>query len=188
VAAPAKGGQSSPRRIIPRPGKRAILRTTTTGPVGKGGTHMSEQVPEQGDRAGVSRRRMLKRIGAGAAVAWTAPILTSIRTPAFAQYNLCAGSDECPGQDWSCGAPIQECGVPVPGFICVCDTNSEGQKLCWNDYFCSDPRAHACSSSADCTDPIYSQCASTCCGTTCVPCCGQMSRVRQRTGKRASGR
>ena len=38
-------------------------------------------VPEEG----VSRRRMLKRIGAGAAVAWTAPILTSIRTPAFAQ-------------------------------------------------------------------------------------------------------
>jgi hypothetical protein len=34
----------------------------------------------------VSRRAMLKRIGAGAAVAWSAPVITSIRTPAFAQY------------------------------------------------------------------------------------------------------
>ena len=133
---------------------------------------MAEPIhPEGAERHGISRRRMLKRIGAGAAVAWTAPVLTSIRTPAFAQYpGACAGSEECPGRDWAC------------------DTNTEGQALCWNDYFCSDPRAHACSSSADCTDPIYSQCASTCCGTTCVPCCGTMSRVRQRTGKRASGR
>ena len=39
----------------------------------------------------ISRRRMLKRIGAGAAVAWTAPVLTSIRTSAFGQS--CAGSN-----------------------------------------------------------------------------------------------
>ena len=32
----------------------------------------------------ISRRVMLKRIGAGAAVAWTVPVLTTIRTPAFA--------------------------------------------------------------------------------------------------------
>jgi CHRD domain-containing protein len=44
--------------------------------------------PEEPQVAGgVSRRRMLKRIGAGAAVAWTAPILTSVRTPAFAQAS-----------------------------------------------------------------------------------------------------
>jgi len=36
------------------------------------------------DRNRVSRRRMLKRLGAGAAVAWTTPILTSAHTPAFA--------------------------------------------------------------------------------------------------------
>jgi hypothetical protein len=34
----------------------------------------------------VSRREMLKRLGATAGVAWAAPVLTSIRTPAYAQY------------------------------------------------------------------------------------------------------
>jgi hypothetical protein len=43
----------------------------------------------------ISRRRMLKRIGAGAAVAWSAPILTSIRTPAFAQYGGCSPGSSC---------------------------------------------------------------------------------------------
>lgn len=53
----------------------------------------------------ISRRRMLKRIGAGAAVAWTAPILTSVRVPAFAQYPTCRlvsrmlGSNEVPPND-----------------------------------------------------------------------------------------
>jgi Cu/Zn superoxide dismutase len=36
---------------------------------------------------GISRRRMLKRVGAGVAVAWTAPILTSVRVPAYAQVS-----------------------------------------------------------------------------------------------------
>lgn len=35
----------------------------------------------------ISRRTMLKRLGAGAAVAWSVPVLTSLRTPAFAQYG-----------------------------------------------------------------------------------------------------
>jgi CHRD domain-containing protein len=44
--------------------------------------------PEEPQLAGgISRRRMLKRIGAGAAIAWTAPIITSVRVPAFAQAS-----------------------------------------------------------------------------------------------------
>lgn len=43
-------------------------------------------IPEEPQGAGdISRRRMLKRMGAGVAVAWTAPILTSVRVPAYAQ-------------------------------------------------------------------------------------------------------
>jgi CHRD domain len=38
---------------------------------------------------GVSRRKMLQRIGAGVAVAWTAPIITSLKVPAFAQSPTC---------------------------------------------------------------------------------------------------
>jgi extensin-like protein len=39
---------------------------------------------ESHQSAGVTRRRMLQRMGAGVAVAWTAPIVTSLRVPAYA--------------------------------------------------------------------------------------------------------
>jgi len=59
--------------------------------------------PEELEGAGgVSRRKMLQRIGAGVAVAWTAPIITSVRVPAFAQSPTCHlvtkmdGSQEAP--------------------------------------------------------------------------------------------
>jgi hypothetical protein len=69
-----------------------------------------------GQSESISRRRMLKRIGAGAAVAWTAPVLTSIRTPAFAATPAC---------DWSvcvglCAAQNVNgrCQGQVPGQFC----------------------------------------------------------------------
>jgi hypothetical protein len=73
---------------------------------------------------GISRRRMLKRIGAGAAVAWTAPILTSIRTPAFAASPIgcegCApGPNFCTGEYTLC-APTCICGLRVQDASCVC--------------------------------------------------------------------
>lgn len=59
--------------------------------------------PEESQGAGgISRRKMLKRVGAGAAVAWTAPILTSVSVPAYAQSPTCRvvtrmdGSQEVP--------------------------------------------------------------------------------------------
>lgn len=45
-------------------------------------------IPDDPQGAGsISRRRMLKRLGTGVAVAWTAPILTSVRVPAYAQVS-----------------------------------------------------------------------------------------------------
>ena len=45
-------------------------------------------IPEEPQGAGgISRRRMLRRMGAGVAIAWTAPILTSVRVPAYAQVT-----------------------------------------------------------------------------------------------------
>jgi len=85
---------------------------------------------------GISRRRMLKRIGVGAAIAWTAPVLTSIHTPAFAAslgpcdwsvcVGLCAAQNDhgkCHGQppgqycqdkcsDLCGGHPPHECTCP----------------------------------------------------------------------------
>ena len=77
---------------------------------------------EPENRAGdISRRRMLKRIGAGAAIAWSAPVLTSLRIPAFAQ----AGSPVC--QDCACFAAAGPC----PGNPdCLCDRTMEGTCVC----------------------------------------------------------
>jgi hypothetical protein len=54
------------------------------------------------DANAISRRRLIKRLGAGAAVAWSAPVLLSVRTPAFSQSPACHsvakmdGSQETP--------------------------------------------------------------------------------------------
>lgn len=54
------------------------------------------------DGNSISRRRLIKRLGTGAAVAWTAPVLLSVRTPAFAASPSCHnvakldGSQETP--------------------------------------------------------------------------------------------
>jgi hypothetical protein len=70
------------------------------------------------EKDAVSRRRMLKRIGAGAAVAWTAPVLTSLRAPAFAQaspvcdWSVCVGLCAATNIEGKCsdgGVPGQEC-------------------------------------------------------------------------------
>src|SRR6266498_5669809 len=66
----------------------------------------------------ITRRRMLKRIGAGAAVAWTAPILTSIRAPAFAASPIC-------------GAPCTTCFAV--GSSAVCGSDGNGDCLCSQD-------------------------------------------------------
>ena len=148
----------------------------------EGGNVSEDHIDEQYD--GISRRRMLKRIGAGAAIAWTAPVLTSIRTPAFAQ------SPTCQGPDWNCGDPVPQCGSGPDDTVCVCDTDTEGAPLCWNDFFCDDPNAIACSSNADCEGTPFPHCATQCCGQTCVPDCANPGlQIRQRkTSKRASGR
>jgi len=62
----------------------------------------------------ISRRRMLKRVGAGAAIAWSAPILSSLRTPAFAQDRYPA---PCPERCEGCFAGV--CGESPLG-VCVC--------------------------------------------------------------------
>lgn len=115
----------------------------------------------------ISRRKMLKRIGAGAAVAWSAPVLSSLRTPAFAGHIY---PTRCPGTDWNCGDTIVECAPTDPGLLapCVCDVDTEGNTFCWQNFLCGG--AKACTTSADCTAP--DRCVTTCCGTTCGPPCG----------------
>lgn len=73
----------------------------------------------------ISRRSMIKRVGAATAVAWTAPVLSSLRTPAFADYGVCRecalGDDFCFNQP-TCGtAGANPCScLRTEGNACAC--------------------------------------------------------------------
>jgi hypothetical protein len=124
---------------------------------------------------GISRRRMIKRIGAGAAIAWSAPILTSIRTPAFAQnYDGICPDTGCPGENFqpcSSGDNGCETGACTGGLGCFKVDDTEGACHCAQNIFCS--CVVACSSSSDCGTDQFCV-ANTGCGSggVCVNCCG----------------
>jgi hypothetical protein len=107
---------------------------------------------------GISRRRMLKRIGAGAAVAWSAPILSSLRTPAFAQYE----QPQCVAA--TCTTFV-ECSGPNPDCVCV---NCDGVGICV-------PGSTSCGGLTPCDgteDCAAGECCAldTCCGPgVCLP-------------------
>jgi hypothetical protein len=85
----------------------------------------------------IPRRRMLKRIGAGAAVAWTAPVITSLHTSAFAQSPQCI--PPCP--PFCQGNPI--CDEPN---ACTCQARVDGGCEC----LCECGACFQCASDADC--------------------------------------
>jgi hypothetical protein len=83
----------------------------------------------------ISRRAMLKRIGAGAAIAWSAPVLSSFRTPAFAQYPT-VGCITLP-EDGTVTATVTsksalhtlEFGLQSPSQVVVCSACSGGESV-----------------------------------------------------------
>ena len=117
----------------------------------------------------VSRRRMLKRIGAGAAIAWSAPVLTSIRMPAFAQgYAKCSPEFCGPRFDF-CG-PNAVCPLPPTCGVGICSEMNDHSCLCWDFAFCTCPTP-VCTTDADCGAGLK-------CGPTepdCTPCCGRVA-------------
>lgn len=115
----------------------------------------------------ISRRRMLKRIGAGAAVAWSAPILTSIRTPVFAQagcYSGCADILCFSEEEFACN----------DAGTCICTRTTEDTCFC-GDGACPCDTYPPCSSSADCASG--QACGLLCCtqDLRCLPPCGTCS-------------
>lgn len=137
----------------------------------------------------ISRRRMLKRIGAGAAVAWSAPVLSSFSTPAFAQYpSLCTTPCE------ACLSSIAEvCGTDsVRGGTCLCSQTAEGACVCTAGDDCAE--WGLCTTSADCAPGLVCKpVGCTLCsggGMTCTRPCGAPLPTRQRratAGTRMSG-
>ena len=142
---------------------------------------------ELATREGISRRKMLKRIGAGAAIAWTAPVLTSIKTPAFAAS--CGPPSPCPPENCGCspcagaipcnGSSSCNCWLKGDGSYCVCAAFVQ---------FCGD--CGSCPSGCDNECAGGCACVQTCCGFTCAPtpcpppsCVGRKSGSGPRTTK-----
>jgi hypothetical protein len=127
-------------------------------------------------KEGISRRKMMKRIGAGAAIAWTAPILTSIGTPAFATViGGCPGCDAGQGCQPACDV-LRPCHQPsncacfpeISSAACQCGDIRDG--LCAS--------FTPCSSAADCA--ANECCVGSCCPTgICLPACASQAKRRQ---------
>jgi hypothetical protein len=152
---------------------------------------MEEKPGIEGSEGRVSRRKIIQRIGAGTALAWSAPVLQSLASPAHAQGGSPVPPTPCPpglNCDGSCGT-FPQCGSSnCPRPVCICDRDTEGNCFCWNDALCAD--IDTCNSSADC-DPGFRCFTNTCCGAqgVCLPNCGVCtSSQTQSTGATASGR
>jgi hypothetical protein len=115
------------------------------------------------DKNRVSRRSALKRIGAGTAIAWSAPILTSLRAPAFGQYGptCLPGQDSCNGPDFNCQGLSR----------CFCTNTAEGAVICG----CFDRGAcggyQLCTATATCPTGEFCAVGPDCCGGICLPLC-----------------
>jgi hypothetical protein len=111
----------------------------------------------------VSRRRLLKRAGAGAAAVGAGSMITAATAsaafdPGFSTACAPQGCGECANQ--------QACGTG-----CFCITTSSGCCFCHESSSCAE--LVACSTDADC-HPGWA-CAYSCCGgTLCLPHCGSV--------------
>ena len=117
---------------------------------------MSEEPMSEATPTGISRRRMLKRIGTGVAVAWTVPVITSMETPAFAASP---GTCDCITEPCAIG----NCGPPGAGCSCAMSVS--------HGCACFIPTCLAlCSNDSDCGPGAL--CVEVCCGpNTCADIC-----------------
>ena len=119
----------------------------------------------------ISRRKALKRIGvAGAAAAWSAPLISSLRTPAFAASPRC-GEPPC---GTACGFPGD---FVVCGDDCICVETVEGTCACIQ----FDVGFDNCTSSSDCGADVVCV-KGTCRGDLCQPLCGSGTVAARASG------
>jgi hypothetical protein len=152
-------------------------------------------IPEepQVQKEGISRRRMLKRVGVGAAIAWTAPVVTSMLPSAFATGPPpgCPGGVSCNG----CGPILNSdkgCsqGACTGGLGCFNSLDTSGACQNFQNIFCS--CLTACTDNSQCGASSACLCSNNGCGGSfCVPCCGtncHRPAKRGRSGKTAAPR
>lgn len=156
---------------------------------------MDELDRETQDR--ISRRRMIKRLGAATAVAWTAPVLSTLSgTPAFAQTPPCAGCAPVGSTGDQACANQPDCGPPEPsGNPCSCLRNRAGTCECHSCVFCDNPAITPCGTQpgAGACPPGWI-CAVSCCSDpastddfVCHPPCGGGDNPDPCVGLRAAG-
>lgn len=114
---------------------------------------------------GLSRRDILKRAAVVGGVAWTAPVLSSLRTPAFAQYPGPCGCNA--GEPRTCQGQVVIVCPDTPQPTCFCWTRVEGGAVCGT--FASNS---TCNSDAECGP---GQACVVCSGTFCG--CGVTGRA-----------
>jgi hypothetical protein len=119
------------------------------------GTHVDEERPE-----GIDRRKMLKGIGAGAAIAWAVPTVVTA-TGAFGSAVGSAPAICRADNEYVCGGAVGEC-PPANGGSCQCYLTTEGYHFCGDNTSCADN----CASSSDCSPGSY-------CVSNSTQCCGQ---------------
>jgi len=153
---------------------------------------MEETPGVEGSESRVSRRKIIQRIGAGTALAWSAPVLQSLASPVHAQGASPVPPTPCP-PGVNCGTSCANFGIcgdtPCPGPPgCFCSVNTEGNCFCWNNAFCSD--IDTCNSSSEC-QAGYECFENTCCGAqgVCLPNCGTcITSVSDSSDGRTAGR
>src|SRR5207247_9973181 len=98
-----------------------------------GGGHTMEDPQVQP----ISRRRMLKRVGAGTAIAWSTPVLASMRVPAFAATGACDPIGQfCGPPDPLCGQPGVACPLPGACQVGACSITLASDCVCWSFAYC----------------------------------------------------
>ncbi len=126
---------------------------------------MAKEKPEGWSLERISRRKALTRVAAGTALAWSAPVISSLRTPAFAQYPACAEPPCGP----ACGGPDTwlEC---APTFTCICIQTIEGTCACIQTNVIDPGGPTPCTASSQCSAGAV--CVNdTCIGDICQPLC-----------------
>jgi hypothetical protein len=145
----------------------------------------------------ISRRRMIKRLGAATAAAWTAPVLSTLGTPAFGQpgtrcYGGCVGLGQ-PG-DVHC-AQQPDCGAEPTGNPCSCLRTRDNICDCHSCVFCDNPAITPCGAQPGAGPcPPGWLCALSCCSDpaavddfVCVPPCAGGDNPDPCVGLRAAG-
>jgi hypothetical protein len=148
--------------------------------------HWRWSVDENVQASSVSRRTMLKGVGAGAAIAWSTPILSSLRTPAFAQGSPPPppGCDQnqtcfdCPDRATCHSNDACQCWLVSPdnGSGCFCGTFVDG----------CDGAPHCDGGQGQCAGGTT--CVQTCCGQVCVEACSSHSKAQVRHAGRRTTR